>query len=97
VNGKTRLRKLKDSRVLAVRGQILTKLGLTSPPLDKTHKEPDKEDLEAYQAVVDENEKHYGQELECTKHLDKNNYFAKRVVRLPLNTRFGRTIQFAGK
>lgn len=97
VNGKTRFRRLKESRILAIRGQILTKLGLTSPPIDKTHHNTNKEDLEAYQAVVEESEQQQGQELECTRHLGKSNYFAKRVERLPLTTRFGRTIQFAGK
>ncbi|XP_031564885.1 transforming growth factor beta-3 proprotein-like [Actinia tenebrosa] len=94
VNGKTRLGRLKESRLLAVRGQILTKLGLTAPPIDKTQRNTNKEDLEAYQAVVEESEKQHGQEFECTRHLDRSNYFAKRVVRLPLATRFGRTIQF---
>lgn len=96
VNGKTRPRTLKESRILAVRGQILTKLGLTSPPIDKTHK-TNEEDLEAYQAVVEESEKQHGQEFECTGRLDRKNYFAKRVVRLPLATRFGQTIQFIGE
>ena len=98
VGGKIHLHKLKESRLLAVRGQILTKLGLTSPPtLGKTTVIPTKEDLEAFNAVNDEVTQQSDQEQGCGGQHDRHGYFAKSVVSLRLAKRTGKTIQYRGR
>lgn len=95
VHGKSRL---KDSRLRAVRGQILTKLGLTAPPEEHINITPTIEDLEAYNAVKNEIQKQHDDiATDCSHHYHMQGYFAKSVVSLPLLKQTGRTVHYEGK
>lgn len=87
---------LKDARLQAVRGQILTKLGLTSPPDEGIEVAPSKEDIDAFNAVNKEVHEQTDQELDCIQHKHHYGYFAQSVVSLQLVKRTGRTRQYQG-
>ena len=77
------LKKAREKRLLAVRGQMLTKLGLFSPPEIRipdnvTHENA----MEIFNAVVEQRYAEAMEELRLQK--DDNDYFAKRIVQLPL-------------
>lgn len=88
-----------EKRVLAVRGQILTKLGLTEPPLkDGDSVNVTREVLDTFNTVVQEREKEFnGQAMACGAGPDEEvEYFAKEILRLPLLEEHAKAILATG-
>ena len=87
------LRLGREKRLLAVRGQILTKLGLTEPPKERNFPNVSEEILQTYRSAVQEKQKLFEKSDTCgTQVKVDEDYFAKRVVKLSLQKQYAKTI-----
>lgn len=84
----------REKRLVAVQGQILTKLGLTKPPSDeKIFMNVSRDVMQTYRGAVQEKDKLLLESKRCRSQVDADEeYFAKRVERLGLEKEVARTV-----
>ena len=87
-------RQAREKRLIAVQGQILTKLGLTKPPNGQENfMNVSREVMQTYKSAVQEKDKLLLESKLCRSQVDADEeYLAKRVERLLLEREVARTV-----